>query len=542
MAVLLPLVMPVSGYATTNNADGAKSAILCRGYAACANAGMPHQGYATANGKMYWNMYSGTNCTNYVAYRMIRAGMPAARPAQLATGRGNAEYWGPSFGAATNQTPMVGAVAWWAAYSGGAGSAGHVAYVEQVVSANEIVISESNWGSEFTWRRIWKGRGHWPTGFIHLRDVSLGVAAAPVVTGSTQVGGVVTAHPGAWSPAATQYSFQWEADGVPIPGATGQHHDVYPAQLGKRLTVVVTAGRPWYGNGAARSAASAPVQPGVQQVTRAPSISGTAQVDQPLTADLGAYAPGAQGLAVQWLANGQPVPGANGASFVPTQAQIGARLSVVVTATRAGYTTVTATSPATEPVLAREIRVVQRGGITGQQLVGETLTASPGVLEPADSTVAYQWLRNGQPIPGANAATYVLQPQDIEARITVTMRLTRAGFRDTVVSYGPLDDVVAPVALTVTTANGTPRSALIKVAVAARGVGRADGKVWIKVAGRKYVAQVNRRGFVKVRVSGLKPGVRLVKVYYAGSDRTAKASGKTSVTVKAKATSGKNGR
>ena len=29
---------------------------------------------------MYWRMYAGHNCTNYVAYRLIQTGMPDSRP------------------------------------------------------------------------------------------------------------------------------------------------------------------------------------------------------------------------------------------------------------------------------------------------------------------------------------------------------------------------------------------------------------------------------------------------------------------------------
>ena len=37
---------------------------------------MGNAGYASANHTSYWRMYSGHNCTNYAAFRMIKAGMP----------------------------------------------------------------------------------------------------------------------------------------------------------------------------------------------------------------------------------------------------------------------------------------------------------------------------------------------------------------------------------------------------------------------------------------------------------------------------------
>ena len=79
---LLPLLGP---------AQAITSGYLCTGYTACKNAGYPNAGYAANNHRMYWRMYSGHNCTNYVAYRMVKAGMPNVRPW---SGGGNATNWG----------------------------------------------------------------------------------------------------------------------------------------------------------------------------------------------------------------------------------------------------------------------------------------------------------------------------------------------------------------------------------------------------------------------------------------------------------------
>ena len=82
LASLLALVGP---------AQAITSGYLCTGYSACKNAGYPSAGYAANNHRMYWRMYSGHNCTNYVAYRMVKAGMPNVRPW---SGGGNATNWG----------------------------------------------------------------------------------------------------------------------------------------------------------------------------------------------------------------------------------------------------------------------------------------------------------------------------------------------------------------------------------------------------------------------------------------------------------------
>ena len=179
---------------------------------------MSTSGYSAANSTMYWRMYSGHNCTNYAAYRMVRSGMPNTRPW---SGGGNATYWGTSMSRITNGTPAVGSVAWWRAGVYPAGSAGHVAYVEKVVSADEIVVSMDSWRGDFSWARITRTSRGWPSGFIHFNDVRLDNTALPKVSGTAKVGSRLTATPGAWNAANATYAYQWLADGAPIQGATG---------------------------------------------------------------------------------------------------------------------------------------------------------------------------------------------------------------------------------------------------------------------------------------------------------------------------------
>ncbi len=156
------------------------SSYLCTGYTGCRNAGYSDAGYGAVNSRMYWRMYSGHNCTNYAAYRMIKAGMSNDRPWD---GSGMAYNWGYAMARITNTRPSVGAVAWWDRYDGGIGSSGHVAYVERVVSADEIVISEDSWSGDFHWRTITRDSGRWPTGFIHFVDKTVQNTAAPTITG-----------------------------------------------------------------------------------------------------------------------------------------------------------------------------------------------------------------------------------------------------------------------------------------------------------------------------------------------------------------------
>ncbi|MET0951852.1 MAG: CHAP domain-containing protein, partial [Aeromicrobium sp.] len=125
--VCLLLAGSLTAPASARPETAAGTATLCVGYATCEAAGMGNGGYRAQSGKMWWRMYAGHNCTNYVAYRLVKSGMPNTRPW---TGSGNATNWGPANPKIRDSVPAVGAVAWWTANAPPAGSAGHVAYVE----------------------------------------------------------------------------------------------------------------------------------------------------------------------------------------------------------------------------------------------------------------------------------------------------------------------------------------------------------------------------------------------------------------------------
>ncbi len=59
--------------------------------------------------------------------------------------------------------------------------------------------------------------------------------------------------------------------------------------------------------------------------------------------------------------------------------------------------------------------------IEGTPRVGQTLTASPGPVDPDDATLTYQWQRSGTPIVGATDPIYKLERIDAGRRITVTI-------------------------------------------------------------------------------------------------------------------------
>lgn len=64
----------------------------------------------------------------------------------------------------------------------------------------------------------------------------------PAITGTAEVSETLTASSGTWTGTATiTYAYQWFADGEAIPGATGTTYDLTAGEVGKVITVMVTA-------------------------------------------------------------------------------------------------------------------------------------------------------------------------------------------------------------------------------------------------------------------------------------------------------------
>ena len=71
-------------------------------------------------------------------------------------------------------------------------------------------------------------------------------APIPVISGTREVGKVLTAKTGVWAPNPVSFSYQWKRAGVAIAGATRSSYVVRPGDVGKAIAVTVTAKRTKY--------------------------------------------------------------------------------------------------------------------------------------------------------------------------------------------------------------------------------------------------------------------------------------------------------
>ena len=518
------VVLFFAAFLVPTSSAQASYSLICSGYSSCADKGYSHYGYATHKSTSYWRMYTGTNCTNYVAYRLVTTnGMPNERPR---SGVGNAEDWGVAMASITDSTPAVGSVAWW----GWTGH--HVAYVEKIVSSSEIWVSESNWSGAFDWRKITKSGSGWPDGFIHFTDLRITNKTKPAILGTVKVGATLTASGGTWSPTGNTYAYQWLANGAKIAGATSRTFTPTTAQLKTQLSVRVTATRTSYPATSATSPASL-VEPGSVTSTSPPGITGEPRVDQKISASTaGRWNPTGNAYTYQWFADGVKVPGATGWTFSPGPALAGKQLTFAVTATRSGYDPVTAVSEPSAATLPGFLSNTTRPYVIGTPRVGSALTARVGSWSKPDLTYAYEWSVDGHVVPGAHSRTFVPRAADVGLPVSVEVSASRPGYETTraastqsaAVAHGVLSVRTRP------TIVGTPRVGSALVAKAGTWSATAEysyrwyaGGVAVPGAtGRTFTPTAAQRGkTVYVRVTARKAGYTTAAAVSTGTTAVA---------------------
>ena len=280
------------------------------------------------------------------------------------------------------------------------------------------------------------------------------------------------------------FSYQWLlVDGntaTEIPGATESTYTLSEDDEGKAISVRVT----FTDNAGNEETLTSHAVLGMSvatsntRATGAPTINGTAQVGQTLTADVTAIAD-EDGLSdvtfsYQWLADDADILGATGSSYTLAGADEGKTVSVkVFFADDAGNNETLASAPA-GPVVAQAEEQEDSSGddpatenttatgaptITGTARVGQTLTADTSGIADEDGlttvSYSYQWMADDANIQGATDPTYTLADRDEGKTIKVAVSFTdEAGNQESRTS-APTDAVAAAPAQN-TQATGAP--------------------------------------------------------------------------------------
>ena len=268
------------------------------------------------------------------------------------------------------------------------------------------------------------------------------VTGAPTISGTAQVGETLTANTSEVADedelSNVQYEYQWLADDADISGATASTYTLVATDEGKAIQVKVSFtdddGNNETLTSAATEAVAAAPTPN-SPATGAPTITGTAQVGETLTANTSGIAD-ADGLGNvqyehQWLADDAEIAGATSLTYTLVDADEGKAIKVEVSFTDDEGNDETLTSAPTDTVEAAAQPNNPATGaptISGTAQVGETLTVNTSEVADADGLsnvqYEYQWLADDAAIAGATGSTYTLADVDEGKAIKVEVNFT----------------------------------------------------------------------------------------------------------------------
>ena len=263
---------------------------------------------------------------------------------------------------------------------------------------------------------------------------------APTISGTAQVGETLAADTTSIADAdgldSAAFSYQWLADDAEINGATASTYTLVAADAGKAIKVQVSftddAGHDEELNSAATAAVAAAPPPPNTPATGLPTITGTAQVGDTLTA-VTTGIEDADGLdnvifSYQWIRNDggtdTDISEATGSSYTLGDSDVDKTVKVRVSFTDDANNRETVTSAATAAVAARPNSLATGAPtISGTAQVGETLTADTSGIADEDgltnASFAYQWQADGADISGATDSSYTLAVDDESKVISV---------------------------------------------------------------------------------------------------------------------------
>lgn len=276
--------------------------------------------------------------------------------------------------------------------------------------------------------------GSLPT-YVPVIQVSSGLvvgnaltAPTPTVSGTPTVGSTLTIAAGTWGPAPVALAYQWFRDDVAIPGKTASTYLLAAADAATTITATVTGTKASY---TTVKRTTAPITAGAAITpSPVPTITGSPTVNATLTAVTGTWGPGTVAFSYQWKRGAAVIAGATDSTYSPIPADAGQAISVSVTGSQSGYTSITKSSAAVTVGLGMDGEVstiLSSSPASGVFTVGATLTADIGPWT-AGAALTYQWKRDGITVAGKTATTYVLTAADAGSVLSVTVTGTKSGY------------------------------------------------------------------------------------------------------------------
>ncbi len=315
---------------------------------------------------------------------------------------------------------------------------------EAIASATDPVYAPTNAdaGSELTYVETHTKPGYEPmvVSSNATAKISGGVIALPVptVTGNYVVDETLVATTPGLAPADATLSYAWSVDGQ--QAGTGATYTLKPGDVGKTVALMVSASKPYFDSADSGFGPSAQVEKASFDTGPIAAISGVFMVGEKLTAVEGPPAPKQDSFAYQWFANGDPIEAATSRTLVLARAQDGAKISVEVTAKRAGYVDASDKSAESAVVVGRDAPTVSLKPAAAKLRLGQstvlTWSSTNAIsVEASGSWSGRKMLSGSQKVKPTTIGTskYVLRAKNnagtTTAQVAVPVALPAKTFR-----------------------------------------------------------------------------------------------------------------
>jgi subtilisin family serine protease len=172
--------------------------------------------------------------------------------------------------------------------------------------------------------------------------------------------------------------------------------------------------------------------------------------------------------------------------------------------------------------------------ITGDPVIGERLRVESPEWDADDLSISYRWLRDGEPIDGADESEYLIRAVDAGTSLSAEAIARRPGAVNAGVAVSDPVVVNAPSMLEVTTNRSIGTAAdryAVTVAVATTDGAPAAGTVTVQVDTTAYIGTL-AGGTVTFVLAAPTPGIHVVVAEYAGAPGLSGSSGVTGFVVR----------
>jgi hypothetical protein len=265
------------------------------------------------------------------------------------------------------------------------------------------------------------GHGFYFGDISYAASNSMTLAAG--ISGTVAVNGVLTAEPDV-NVGGASYTYQWLRGGLSIPGATQSTYTLAANDVNKRISVRITAKKTGFTQVTATSAQTTPVSAATLTFSTPAEISGTAKLGSTLTASA-ATTPAAS-YTYQWYRDGAAIKGAVAKTYKQSVSDVGRAITVKVTASKAGYASLSSTSAPTADVAPGTLKV---GTVTiaGAFQVGGNLNALTSGWT-SGTTLKYAFYSDGDLVQLSASKTFRLTWEEKGTRISVIVIGSKPGY------------------------------------------------------------------------------------------------------------------